>query len=147
MKPPSPLRMKTPSATILFSGKEIVRRVNRANRSILMKAGAFVRRSARQSLRKRKGISAPGKPPSSHTGRLKGLILFAFDAPRDSVVIGPNVIGSGDQPGATLEHGGVVVMKWRRRAKRTRFAARPFMGPALEKERPKFDKLWTNSVK
>jgi len=149
MKRITPLRMKTPAVSVSFDGNLIIRGVERANRSALMRAGAFVRRRARSSMRKRKTISAPGQPPSSHTGRLKGLILFGYDSQGESVVVGPRATGDRDQAGETLEHGKTVTRRQRRRRRRMRYRARPFMGPALEKEiqAGSFPKLWTNSVK
>ena len=144
----APLRIKTPSADVFFDGNRIVRGVERANRSALMRAGAFIRRRARSSIRKRKRISDPGKPPSSHTGRLKGLILFAYDRTAETVVIGP--LGTGrDQAGETLEYGRTVTRRDGRRRRRMRYRARPFMGPALDKETQagSLPKLWANAVK
>ena len=141
--------MKTPSISVLFDGNRVVRGMERANRSALMRAGAFIRRRARSSMRKRKKISAPGKPPSSHTGRLRGLILFGYDRAGESVVIGPKATGDRDQAGETLEHGKMVTRRQRRRRRRMRYKARPFMGPALAKETEagSIPKLWANSVK
>ena len=149
MKRITPLRIRKPSVSVSFDSRLIIRRAERANRSVLMRAGAFVRRRARSSMRKRKTISAPGKPPSSHTGRLRGLILFGYDRQGESVVIGPRATGDRDQAGETLEHGKTVTRRQRRRRRRMRYRARPFMGPALEKEiqAGSFPKLWANSVK
>jgi len=145
----APLRIRTQSADIFFNGNRIVRSVQRANRSALMRAGAFIRRRARSSIRKRKSVSDPGKPPSSHTGRLRGLILFGYDRAAQTVVVGPKATGGRDQAGETLEHGKVVTRRERRRRRRMRYRARPFMGPALEKETEagSFPKLWANAVK
>lgn len=146
------LRMKTVSLDMFFDSERVVRAANAANRRNLSKAGAFVRRTARSSIRKRKRISAPGQPPSSHTGLLKRFIFFGYDAGSKSVIIGPMRLNSkaGMAPEA-LEHGGrsVVVTgrRGRRKRRRIRVHARPFMGPAMEKELPKFPKLWSNSVK
>ena len=148
MKRPSPMRLTTPSLRLFFDGRLVVTAAERANRQALMRAGAFIRRRARSSIRKRKKISAPGKPPSSHTGRLKGLILFAYDRMPETVVIGPRGTGR-DQAGETLEHGKTVTRRVRRRRRRMRYRARPFMGPALQKETQagSFPKLWANAVK
>ena len=149
MKAVAPLRIKTPHVEIFFDGNRIIRRMEQANRRILMRAGAFIRRRARSSIRKRKKISDPGKPPSSHTGRLKGLILFAYSPTTETVVVGPRRTGSRNQAGETLEHGKTVTRRQRRRKRRMRYRARPFMGPALEKEiaAGSFPKLWANSVR
>ena len=145
----TPLRIKTPYAEIFFDGNRIIRPVERANRSALMRAGAFIRRRARSSMRKRKKISEPGKPPSSHTGRLKGLILFGYSATTETVIVGPRRTGDRDQAGETLEFGRTVTRRRGRRRRRMRYRVRPFMGPALEKEieAGSFPKLWANSVR
>ena len=142
------MRYKTAAVSIFFDGGKIVRAAEQASRGALMKAGAFIRRTARSSIRKRKRISDPGQPPSSHTGRLKGLILFAYDRTAETVVIGP--LGTGrDQAGETLEHGRTVTRRDGRRRRRMRYRARPFMGPALQKETQagSLPKLWANAVK
>jgi len=142
------MRYKTSNQTVFFDGRLIVRAAERANRQALTRAGAFIRRRARSSIRKRKASAEPGQPPSSHTGRLKGMILFAYDRMAETVVIGPS--GSGkDQAGETLEHGRTITRRDGRRRRRMRYEARPFMAPALEKETQagSFPKLWANAVK
>ena len=145
-------RMKTVSLDMFFDTERVLRAADAANRRNLSKAGAFVRTAARSSIRKRKKISAPGQPPSSHTGLLKRFIFFGYDAGSKTVVVGPMRLNQkiGAAPEA-LEHGGqsVVVSGGRRHRKRRRIRiqARPFMGPAMQKEAPKFPKLWANSVR
>ena len=143
------MRLKTSSLTVFFDGGIIVTAAERANRQALMRAGAFIRRRARSSIRKRKKVSEPGRPPSSHTGRLKGLILFAYDRMAETVVIGPMATGGSDQAGETLEHGKTITRRVRRRRRRMQYRARPFMGPALDTETQagSFPKLWANAVK
>jgi hypothetical protein len=76
-----------------FDRPRIVAALSKPKRKALSKAGAFVRTAARSSLRRRKGPSSPGSPPSVHapSGERASLktILFAYDAQRDSVVVGP----------------------------------------------------------
>lgn len=76
---------------MFFDRKAVVDAVDRATRSVLSKFGAFVRRSAKSSIRQRKRSSTPGDPPSSHTGILKRFIYFGYDRFRRSVVIGPTI--------------------------------------------------------
>src|SRR5690606_28852572 len=93
---------------LFFDRKAVTSRVDRATRRVLSRFGAFVRRTARSSIRKRKRTSEPGKPPSSHTGMLKKFIFFGYDPRRDSVVIGPVRLsqkGRGEAP-SLLEYGG-----------------------------------------
>jgi len=84
------LRMQVKN--LFFDRATVVREVGKANASALSKAGSFVRRRARSSLRRRKKPSAPGTPPSVHSSSnvatLKA-ILFAYDSVNKSVVVGP----------------------------------------------------------
>jgi hypothetical protein len=152
MPAPAPLRLKTVSVDMFFDRKKVTRAVDKATRVVLSKAGAFIRTTARHSIRQRKAASAPGEPPSSHAGLLKRFILFGYDARRQTVVVGPMRLNQkvGNAPEA-LEHGGASVvvegLRRRRRKRRVRIRRRPFMGPAMVKEAPKFPKLWANSVR
>ena len=133
---------------MFFTSKAVLSATDRATRRVLSKFGAYVRRASKSSIRKRKAISAPGKPPSSHTGLLKRFILFGYDPTKRSVVIGPLRLtrgARGDAPRA-LEEGGTSRMVRRGRKKRVKIKARPFMGPAMEREKPKLPQMWRNSV-
>ncbi len=137
---------------MFFDRKAVASRVSKAARKVLSKFGAFVRTAARHSIRKRKRTSSPGEPPSSHMGLLKKFIYFGYDSARKSVVIGPQRLNQkiGDAP-AALEHGGsstiVEGLRGRRRKRRVRIAARPYMGPAFENEKPKLPAMWAGTVK
>ena len=86
----------------------------KARTKALKKAGAYVRRAARSSMRRRAKASAPGTPPSAHAG--KGLhslktILFAYEPNRSTVVIGPvgfNQKNSGISVPRLHEYGGTL---------------------------------------
>ena len=133
-----------------FDRAAVTQAVDRATRRVLSKFGAFVRTTARSSLRRRKRVSEPGQPPSSHTGLVKRLLFFGFDAVRRSVIVGPAKLNK-PKPRVLelLEQGGNI----RRRNRRTRklethvYRARPFMGPAMKKELPKLPAMWRNSLK
>ena len=146
------LRMKTVSLDMFFDTDRVKRSADAAARRVLSKAGAFVRTTAKHSIRSRKGVSPPGSPPSSHTGLLRRFIFFGYDASRKTVVVGPMRLNQkvGTAPEA-LEHGGatdvVEGLRGRRRKRRVRIRARPYMGPAMRKELPKFPSLWANSVR
>jgi hypothetical protein len=133
----------------LFFDKKAVRdKVDAGTRRVLSKFGAFVRRTARSSIRKRKKTSQPGSPPSSHTGLLKKFIFFGYDPRKDSVVIGPVRLtqkGRGEAP-SLLEYGGTTTLTRNGKRKRAKFRGRPFMGPAFEKEQPKLPAMWRDSV-
>lgn len=133
-----------------FDSAKVERAVGRARRRALSKAGAFVRQSAKTSIRKRRGSAPPGKPPHSHEGSLRRLIFFGYDRSTDSVVVGPVPFRAGTAPRA-LEFGGPTVVQRRRRGRvvrrRTRIEPRPFMAPALERETPNLPKAFRNSVR
>ncbi len=135
---------------LFFDRAAVTDAVDAAKRKVLSKAGAFIRTAARTSIRNRKGSAPPGKPPHSHEGSLRRLILFGYDRASDSVVVGPVGFKRSSAPNV-LEYGGpATVMRRRggRRESRTvKIAARPYMGPALDRERPKLPLLWRNSVR
>jgi len=137
---------------MFFNSKTVRSKTDKATRRVLSKFGAFVRQTAKRSIRKRKKASQPGKPPSSHIGLLKKFIFFGFDTVRRSVVIGPMRLsqkGRGEAP-SVLEYGGPVTMRPRRREgkrKRAHIRPRPFMGPAMDKEKDQLPALWRDSVK
>ena len=134
---------------LFFDRKAVISRVDKATRKVLSRFGAFVRQTARKSIRKRTKTSEPGQPPSSHTGLLKRFIFFGFDPQKSSVVIGPQRLsqkGRGAAP-ALLEHGGKTTLKRRGKRVKAKVRQRPFMGPAFEKEQPQLPALWRNSVK
>jgi hypothetical protein len=137
-------------STSMFFDRAVVRsRVDIATRRVLSRFGAFVRRTAKGSIRKRRRTSAPGQPPSSHTGLLRRFIFFGYDPSARSVIIGPAQLtgqGRGDAP-SLLEYGGTFTGEQRGRRKTRRYRARPFMGPAFEKEQPKLPGMWQDSIR
>jgi len=139
---------------LFFDRPKVKRAVDRGKRQALSRAGAFIRRRARSSIRKRKRASRPGQPPSSHTGLLRRFILFGYDRIRDSVVVGPVGFKRSRAPNV-LEFGGRTTVetrprkgRGRRKQKRVvRIASRPYMRPALEKEKSNLPAVWRNSVR
>jgi len=135
---------------LFFDRPKVEQAVDKAKRQVHSKVGAFIRTTARTSIRKRKGTSPPGSPPYSHEGSLRRLILFGYDRSSDSVVVGPVGFRQGTAPNV-LEFGGTTTVVRKRRgrvnARRTRIDKRPYMGPALEKEAPKLPRLWAGSVR
>ena len=134
---------------LFFDTKAVRDKVDATTRRVLSRFGAFVRRTARSSIRKRKRISDPGSPPSSHTGLLKKFIFFGYDTQKRSVVIGPERLsqaGRGEAP-HLLEYGGTGTAERKGKRKRMRIRPRPFMGPAFEKEEPQLPAMWRDSVR
>jgi hypothetical protein len=104
--------------TRVFLDREAVAKaVGKENAKTLGRMGAFVRRTQRQSMRRRMKPSAPGTPPSAHSGPkfprgplLKKFIFSEFDLTTNSVVIGPTKLGRSDAP-SKQEHGGSIRIK------------------------------------
>jgi phage gpG-like protein len=140
---------------MFFDRPRVQRAVSHANRRALSRAGAFVRTRARTSMRKRRGTSRPGQPPYAHEDSLRRMILFGYEPSREAVVVGPAGFRGSAVP-SVLEFGGRTTVVRRRRSSRmgqrviktkVRIAARPYMAPALDKERPNIPALWRNSVR
>lgn len=133
-----------------FDAKKVTDMVEKKKLKALAKFGAFVRRRAKSSIRKRKRTSEPGSPPSSHIGTLKNLIYFAYDAASGTTVVGPIPFGGKAVAPALLEHGGSIsggALKQNkigsvRKPRTLNYRPRPFMVPALEAELPKFAGLF-----
>jgi len=132
------MKVRIKMAQFFFDRAAVVEAVDRGKRQAYSQIGAFVRRRARSSMRRRSGYAPPGSPPNAHAGQLKELLYFAYDPGPDSVVIGPERFKEGEVPWL-LEHGGWAMRKDRKtgRLRRVHYQARPFMGPALEAEKEK----------
>jgi hypothetical protein len=134
-----------------FDAEKVVRAVGRAQRKALSRAGAFIRRTARQSIRTSKKPAPPGQPPHSHNGQLKRFLWFAYDPEAETVVIGPAGFKRTTDAPHTLEFGGRTRVTYRRHGRKVRSSARidarPYMAPAFAKERPNLPKLWAGSVR
>jgi len=134
---------------VLLDVSKVQHSVDKEKRRATMRGLAFVRRRARSSLRRRKKVSEPGSPPSVHArGRGLKTILFEYDSRTGGGRVGPvkldgtnNLVINEKTAASTQEFGGKVRLRQRRRrgqkrqpARVVRYEARPFMGPALEKE-------------
>ena len=119
----------------------------------LSRFGAFVRQRAKTSMRKRKGISEPGEPPSAHVGLMRDMMFFVVEPEVPNVVIGPAKINKPiPMIMQALEHGGEsLATVTRGKLKGTlvpvRIEARPFMQPAFDAEIKKAPYLWENSIR
>lgn len=139
-----------------FDRARVRKAVDRAKRRELARAGGFVRQVARRSIRKRRAISKPGQPPSSHEGSLRRFLFFAWDSRTESVVVGPASFRGSRAP-ELLERGGKAEVRriTRKNGKRTvrteraDYRPRPYMRPALRTavDSGKVAARWRNSVR
>lgn len=128
-----------------FDRDKVLRAMDAKTRRAMSKAGAFIRRRARSSLRRRKRPSTPPEPPSVHSNdrfhTLKN-ILFFYEPDTQSLIVGPvQTTRTGPVPVPSLhEFGGTTTIKTRARRgrpakrKRASYPPRRFMGPALAAE-------------
>ena len=126
------------TAKVRFDAGKVLAKAKNAAVKSLAHAAAGIRLIARRSIRRSPNPSAPGTPPHTRKGRLKGAILYSVDQASESAVIGPSHQGVGTS-GSAHEFGGMY--------KGERYDKRPFMGPALQKELPKLPKHWAHSIK
>lgn len=80
-------KLKTSST---FKQQAIRQRSDQTSLGALYKASAYLRTSARRSIRKSGRPAQPGRPPHTYRGQLKRSILFAVDKKRLSALIGPS---------------------------------------------------------
>ncbi len=150
----------TPGLNITFKMRDwffntgtVAAAVDRATRGALSRAGSLVMTIARRSMRttkNRQQHSPPGHPPRAHSDHpfVKQFLYFALGHERNDVVIGPESLYRHRRMAAPvpsiLEFGGRSYSY--RRKREVTIAARPFMGPALEKAEPYLERFWHRSV-
>lgn len=119
----------------LRASEEIKDAVSEAALGIQGTARRSMAQGGRGIVYRRRGIehkaSAPGDPPATDTGRLSSSIN----------------ITTGFRGGLTAEIGTNVFYAPQLEFGTTRIAPRPFLFPALERERPKFEKAVSDILK
>jgi phage gpG-like protein len=121
-----------------FKPRRLQRRAQDANFRNLGHAAAAIRLTARRSIRRRQGPSAPGRAPHTRAGALRRSIVYQVDRERQRAVIGPAFSGVG-RSATAHEFGG--------RYRRDRYPRRPFMGPALTTNQDRLPKHWRASIR
>lgn len=150
-----------------FDREAVLTKANAAEVRVLSKFGAYVRRSAKSSIKTKKGASRPGTPPHSHDWYMsdpkkdikkksrkryyfRDSILFAWEPKNRSVIVGPFLFNGQAKKSPTVpelhEFGGTASYGPRGQETSRRFPARPYMRPALDKERPKFAGMFRDSI-
>ena len=152
--------------------KELLTKVRSAKKDWLYKAGAYLRKAARTSVKKgrahgewitnsfgrrqfvtRNVHSAPGEPPRDYNGWRRSF-HFEVDSMAEIVVVGAIAGRRGIPP--LHEYGGTGTVawseidragRWHRRTVSRHYPPRPVMGPAYEKSKIVISKFWLNVVK
>jgi hypothetical protein len=133
---------------LFFDRPAVINAVGRARASSLARVGAYIRIVARRSMRRRRAIAEPGKPPSAHAGDLKEKIYFAYDSSSESVVAGPVKFKEGIVPGL-LEFGGEVARHEKTKSRTLHYRGNPYMGAALDTaiDEGKIPSYWADSIR
>ncbi len=155
---------------MFFDRKGLGSAMDRAKLRFLARAGAYVMKVARRSIRTSDEPSQPGEPPHGHADQqLSRNIYFGLDRSDETCVVGPiNLRTKGARPvrgtvPRALEQGGQIWVqevyqfgRWRSvsgrrngnrfnglptRLRKVTIEARPFMGPALAVCRHKLPSL------
>ena len=79
-------------ATFHLNSDKVKRMIGAKTRRGLSRAGGYLRTTAKRSIRKKAGASAPGEPPHSHSGLLKNSIFYRYDPGSKSVIVGPELL-------------------------------------------------------
>lgn len=130
--------MADAAVRVLFDPDAVKKAVKKGSTNSLKQAGAYVRKAARNSVKKSKHSSIAGTPPHTRRGLLKRSLLFGVEPRRMAVVIGPSFRFVGISMTAH-EFGGMY--------RHRKYPKRPLMRPMLEKTAPQISKLWADSVK
>ena len=72
-----------------FDDAGVISKVKKGSLKALRRAGAYVRKSARNAVSRSSKASSPGTPPHTRRGVLKRSILFGVEKHRMAVVVGP----------------------------------------------------------
>lgn len=123
-----------------FDRDKVQAAMDRETHRALSRFGAFVRRRAQTSMRKRKGPSSPGTPPNAHANPLlRKLLFFSYDRHAKTVVVGPVALRAGSLVPRVQEYGGAMP---KRGGGAARYPARPFMRPAFAAELGRLPAHW-----
>jgi hypothetical protein len=130
-------------------------KIDRQTSVVMSRFGAFVRKTARGNFR-RKTAKQPVPPkPRNLTDKLRGAILFGWDATRRTVVVGPwlfpNTRDKENPPPKRVERGGDYRITRRIKGVMKSYPAKyrefPFMRNALKEELPNLPLLWRNTIR
>lgn len=146
-----------PLLTTVLDKRKLDTALDKKERRVLFKTGAYGRTTMRRGMRRKKGPGPVGGYPHAHHGGIKEKIAFAVDTEEGSVSIGP--IKFNDQPDylpagivtvpQLINEGGVVkrrvgklLKRGGRRLVRLIYRARPFVSLSLAPAVKKFRELY-----
>lgn len=128
--------LHTEAKRLYFNQARVIKLLDRKSRNALTKAGAYVRRSAMQSMRSSKKTAPPGEPPRAHKNPfLKRGIRFGYDERERRMVCGPLLRQQTRGLGIPklLEKGGMKARMTGKKLAQMTYKGNPYMKPALDK--------------
>ena len=129
-----------------FDRKAVMDATTKAERRVLSKQGAFLRKAFRNALRRRKKTSSPGQYPHVHSNdkyaTLKN-ILYAYNPSRHSVYVGPVRLNTKHNVPQLLTHGGTV---HKRNGKTIHIRKRKMIKDKYEEVQDKLTSMWKDSI-
>ncbi len=99
-----------------WDNKAVLKAAGRVKGAALRWTGKDIRSAARKSMRTQKNRqehSQPGRPPFAHSGGIKNSIHFAWDANKQSIVVGPVKYKGWAKGAGALEFGGTIQIETR----------------------------------
>lgn len=139
----------------MFLDKALIEgKIDRATFVVMNRIGAYIKRTARNSIRKpnKRKTYTPGLPPRNRTGKLKYRIFYHWDPIKRSVIVGPEYMPRMPKNPTipeVLEYGGVK-RGYSKRNKKPYLAvypAYPYMRPAAARELPKLPRMWRDIIR
>jgi len=144
---------------LFFDTQRVQRAVGKAKRAVLCVSADAIRDTARSSMLPEPGLAPPGQPPRMESRWLRNSVRAAWDRTTETALAGPIRVGGAGASAErmlmrVLEFGGRYILgkraMRRRKLKKPKVVvvkAKPYMGPALAKERPKLPKRWAGTIR
>jgi hypothetical protein len=116
---------------------KVKKQAEKATVQALYKAAYAIMTTAKGLIKTSPQASPPGEPPHTRAGQLRQAIRYEVNRAEFTAYIGPQAsqMGPAAQP---MEHGGTF--------RGERYPERPFMGPALDKNREKIPAFLAGTV-
>ncbi len=121
------------NADVVILHRDTRKEVDKTADRVLRRAARQIARDIAKSLVRRNRPSYPGETPTVRNTRMR-VMEVEYNRKRKTASIKPKQFGSSQIP-ATLEHGN------------SRIKPRPFMAPALERNRKAIIDGWKNAIK
>lgn len=136
----------------LFFDRALVEgKIDTATYKVMVKFGAYLRRSARRNFRRGSAKQPQPPKPRSIQGDLKRFIWFGWEPTRRTLVAGPALLprqrDKNNPPPKKVERGGNFMTRIKGKLVRQTYREFPFMRDALKKEMPLLPMMWRDTIR